>query len=663
MEGRKYEILEQISMLIDPDDQEELDLFAQIQIDPESDTAADNLIDLLFLLVRKQHDSSQGQRVAELVSYLSSHVALLQAIVQDPKLTSLFLVGQNGSQSFNSIQKMSLNEQAARTRKFLSQFSQKPAKTTLMDYESLFKARDLLPKKIAELTAMKERVDQDDDPTSLKASFREVCSILETVLLFNDLLIRNKSAGSEMMVVEKPLVIEGGHDDDLKDENKRLKAENKRLRCDAAAMNDTIVSLSSRVQNAEAGMEEISQRLKSRDLCRDAREAELEELQREKERLVQSLGKLKARVGSEIENDHLIEEVSVRLRTVEKQYKLVKEALDEVAIRNKSFQDRDLADELESELQNLRKENSLLASQVKQLQSQVENYQNLIGKKDQRIDGMSGKIKLLSDQHTDALRMQTKQQNAISELQALYKQASEQVDRLMDEKSALAKQLSRAKKETASVKGDNEELKHILERTTEESKKQMSDNAVLLRQLRKSSGPANDSQDKDAEIARLKAQLKDAKLFIKKLQREITEYRARQKQTEAQYAATTQKAAVYQSFEPQPTGGISSSSSTSQWSEIVRSKPVTQPRIHSESSIEEPSAISASSSSSSFQILHQQKQHQQQQQRTVYTSTVNYKGDIRSMQPNLDELDAAIRQLELTIHRSRKESGLSASSD
>ena len=649
-------------MLIDPDDQEELDLFAQIQIDPESDTAADNLIDLLFLLVKKQHDSSQGQRVAELVSYLGSHVALLQAIVQDPKLTSLFLVGQNGSQSFNSIQKMSLNEQAARTRKFLSQFSQKPAKTTLMDYESLFKARDLLPKKIAELTAMKERVDQDDDPTSLKASFREVCSILETVLLFNDLLIRNKSAGSEMMVVEKPVVIEGGHDDDLKDENKRLKAENKRLRCDAAAMNDTIVSLSSRVQNAEAGMEEISQRLKSRDLCRDAREAELEELQREKERLVQSLGKLKARVGSEIENDHLIEEVSVRLRTVEKQYKLVKEALDEVAIRNRSFQDRDLADELESELQNLRKENALLASQVKQLQSQVENYQNLIGKKDQRIDGMSGKIKLLSDQHTDALRMQTKQQNAISELQALYKEASEQVDRLMDEKSALAKQLSRAKKETASVKGDNEELKHILERTTEESKKQMSDNAVLLRQLRKSSGPANDSQDKDAEIARLKAQLKDAKLFIKKLQREITEYRARQKHTEAQYAATTQKAAVYQTFEPpQPAGGISSSSSTSQWSEIVRSKPVTQPRIRSESSIEEPSAISASSSSSSLQVLHQQKQ--QQQQRTVYTSTVNYKGDIRSMQPNLDELDAAIRQLELTIHRSRKESGLSASSD
>ena len=61
MEGRKYEILEQISMLIDPDDQEELDLFAQIQIDPESDTAADNLIDLLFLLVRKQHDSGRTE--------------------------------------------------------------------------------------------------------------------------------------------------------------------------------------------------------------------------------------------------------------------------------------------------------------------------------------------------------------------------------------------------------------------------------------------------------------------------------------------------------------------------------------------------------------------------------------------------------------------------
>lgn len=657
IDGKNHEILEQISMLIDPDDQQELDLFAQIQIDPESETAADNLIDLLFLLVKKQSSSSQGQRVAELVSYLNSHVALLQAIVQDPKLTSLFLVGQNGSQSFNSIQKMSLSEQAARTRKFLSQFAQKPAKTTLMDYESLLNASDLLPQKIAELTAMKERVNTDNDPTSLRASFREVCSILETVLLFNDLLIRNKPSPTDVMVVEKPYVVESSSVDDLRDENDRLKVENKRLRGDAVSMHETIASLGSRVQNAEIAMDEIAEQLKARDLCRDSREAELEDLQREKKRLVQSLNALKAKVGSEIENDHLIEELSVRLRTIEKQYKLVKEALDEVAVRKRSFQNPELVDELEAELDNLRKENMLLSNQVKQLQSQISNYQDLIQKKDQRLDGISGKVKTLSDQYSDALRIQTKQQNAIAELQGLYKDASEQVERLLDEKSSWSKQLNRARKETASVRGDNEELKHILERTTEEAKKQMSDNAVLLRQLRKSSGSMSDCQDKDAEIAKLKAQLKEAKNFIKRLQREITEYRARQKVEEERQTVTQKRV----SKNPAP---ITSSTLSSSSSEISLPEPVRAPYYLSSSSSESvpivpPRRFSLSSSSSCASV------HETQQARVQHkvTTTANYKGDIRSMQPNLDELDAAIRQLELTIHRSRQESGLSASSE
>jgi hypothetical protein len=105
---RPQEILDQISVLVDPDDSRQLDLFTQIQLDPESRSSRDGLITLLFLLLQQKsrHPQSNGAlsaRLNELVSYLQSHVALLVAIVHDPQLASLFLIGQHGSQSFTVV--------------------------------------------------------------------------------------------------------------------------------------------------------------------------------------------------------------------------------------------------------------------------------------------------------------------------------------------------------------------------------------------------------------------------------------------------------------------------------------------------------------------------------------------------------------------------------
>ena len=136
----------------------------------------------------------------------------------------------------------------------------------------------------------------------------------------------------------------------------------------------------------------------------------------------------------------------------------------------------------------------------------------------------------------------------------------------------------------------------------------MNDNAVLLRQMRRSE-TVRVTEETNDEVAKLKAQLREARKFIKKLQTEIEEYRNKQN-TSLSFSSRQ-----------------SDTESTASYESLPERRTVTTKRVVRK-----------------------------------YTEE-DCQGEARFMQPNLDDLDTAIRQLELTIHRSRQESGLSASSD
>jgi hypothetical protein len=190
---RNQAILDQFSDLVDPKDPCQTDLFTQVRSDLSTNGPLDRVVDLLLLLANGR-SRPFGRKQNELVSYLKGHVALLESITRDAELTSLFLIGQHGSQLFTSLQKSALHEQAARTRKFIASLPpNSPPRTHLLDYKTLYKCLDKLPLKIAELTTLKDHMDDKDDPNQLKLGFDEVCLILETVLIFNDLLIRSRN--------------------------------------------------------------------------------------------------------------------------------------------------------------------------------------------------------------------------------------------------------------------------------------------------------------------------------------------------------------------------------------------------------------------------------------------------------------------------------------
>jgi hypothetical protein len=109
--------LDNIFPLINQDDPEHVPLYTQLPSDRNPLTFRDELITLLFWLVKRFSLSST--KLNDLVSYLQSHVALLQALTCDPELASLFFIGQHGSQSFKSIPESVLSEQTRRTRQLI----------------------------------------------------------------------------------------------------------------------------------------------------------------------------------------------------------------------------------------------------------------------------------------------------------------------------------------------------------------------------------------------------------------------------------------------------------------------------------------------------------------------------------------------------------------
>jgi chromosome segregation ATPase len=457
--------------------------------------------------------------------------------------------------------------------------------TSLLDYESLYKRAGALPRKLSELAALKARVERETDPRALRAAFTTVTAILETVLLFNDFLIQRGDSASPVRKASRS----------ARRENAELRAENERLIVERDDVRRTVANLTAQVDSAERAVGDLAGQLRGAGSS-----GELAELEREKERLTNALAKLRNRFDVQDQTVAATEELQTRLRHINRQYRIVKQAIDGFP-RPEDYPDGGEIEDLQTALKLAKQENALLKDQISQLQLQIANQQTATSQKDQQTDRLLTKLRDYKQKTANAGREAGRRQSEIEELRVLYRQAAEQIDRLSQAQEDLAVELKHSKKKTQALADENEELKLLLERANQEAKRQMDDNVVLVRRLRKADGGAR--TDHSEEIRALKEQLRSALELIDRLQREIADFKSRE---------VTRRA-------PRSQGSISGSGR--------RSRP--PPSSHEE-------------------------------------ETATSEGDALAEQsltrPELDALDSAIRQLEVTIHQSRKSTGLSASS-
>jgi len=103
-------------------------------------------------------------------------------------------------------------------RKFIDTLPpHQPTKTSLLDYDTLLGKVGSLPDKIQELTELKTWMLNVTETLDLKSEFDEVCAILKTALLFNDLLIQQQGKQSS---------------EELRREIRTLRNENRQLKTD-----------------------------------------------------------------------------------------------------------------------------------------------------------------------------------------------------------------------------------------------------------------------------------------------------------------------------------------------------------------------------------------------------------------------------------------------
>ncbi|OHT14048.1 hypothetical protein TRFO_43167 [Tritrichomonas foetus] len=620
------DVLEQVSSLVDSNDPEQVDLYSEIHLSPKSSDAPLKLIRLLSLLIKSRlnytkfvaNDANNQIEINRLVSYLKSHVALLQALCHNADLATLFLVGQNGSQSFSEIQKSTLLEQSARTRAYIATLNSKDVETTLIDYKKNLEDFHSLPQKMKELQSLKKQVKQSTNVENLKATTESILATLETVLLFNDILIQNKvnSIQSEPMV--KEILISKSSKSEDHQKIKKYKKEIDRLRNKVEELQQENQDKSMQSSSLEKEVSDLRKQNgklinKIRDSSRkgDKVSNEFEALQAQKDQLLEDLSSLKSKLVSENKNIEIIQKLKEKLLKVETENRKMRKLLDEASINQQKINDQidSEANDLRKDLFDKQRENDLLKKQISQLQEQIFNYQDTGSQKEKKIENMSDKINNLNGKVNDLTRTQSRLQNRINDLESLYKDATQQLDRAENSKSELNQQYNKLRKEIKSKTTENDELKAMLDRATADSQKLITDNAILIKQLRRCETMPNDKEkyekerDNDNEIKKLKEKLKSAYLFIKKLQEQISEYKTRMEMDKYNFSShSSYKVSSYKyndndSFEP----------------------------YHSYNE-EGPFCYSA-------------------------------------LDSKLNDLNVTIHQLEKTVHRSRKQTGISSSSE
>ena len=581
--------LEQVSPLIDSNDAEQVDLFSEIRVSPKSEKAPLKLIKLLTILIKARINEQTTKvnrnsiNTNRLISYLQSHVALLQALAHNSELATLFLVGQNGNQSFTDLQKSALLEQASRTSSFISKLEHKDIPTYLMKYQKFFEDVKSLPEKIKEIKTLKKIIKKANDITDLRAASETSIAILETVVLFNDILIQNREKSFKNMQSknEEASLYTQNHDKKKifrEEENLREKKAEEKI----VKYKKKIESLKKQIKNMET-LNESSEELKKENeslqkenkiLSSKIKESSsknteisnaFEELKEQKNQLLDQISNFKTKLLIDDNSSNMIKKLKDKLNKIEEENRRMRKLLDEANLNNQEMNNQlyNNNNDLKKDLSSQQHENNLLKKQISQMQEQIHNYQENGVQKDQRIERMSDKITTLNSQVLDLTKSKNRLQERISDLERMYNDATQQIDQADKTGTNLHSQISKLKKELKTKISENEELKAMLDRATSDAQKQIADNNILIKQLRRSeivvqnkntdktkittiALPFDQQQENSNHtIARLKEKLKSAYAFIKKLQVQIEKYKNKVKSENHYDEYKVQKSSKY----------------------------------------------------------------------------------------------------------------------
>ena len=186
------ELFNNISNNIDVGNPEQINLYQEILKESDIYEQFKKLGRLtLFLLTdgknkTKKYESSIVEQLnSRLVTYLQYFTAMFQSLTKSSELFELFNACDNMHNAIKLIPNDFFIDQSERISDFLGDINDIPAdKVNLLD-----SAIDL-SKRLAELRHLKSKTENSPYIDDVKNGFREVCSLFELSMMFNDLLIQ-----------------------------------------------------------------------------------------------------------------------------------------------------------------------------------------------------------------------------------------------------------------------------------------------------------------------------------------------------------------------------------------------------------------------------------------------------------------------------------------
>lgn len=520
-DSRVLDAIDILSTLVDPYNLEQTQLLVDIQSDPYSQDSQQKIIDLLVRIISaydfKQFKDipNEHQVVIRLVSHLQSHVALLQAITHNAELASLFLVGENGSTSFSQLQKSILLEQASRTKLYLQSFVNSNQTDAISDFRKNLSNLRSFSEKIQELKQIQETTKSSDDIEDVRAAFHEVSALLETSILFNDLLINTKTS-NQVNALKSSFP-------DAPQDNAQFEKWVKHYVKKGLNYKQTIQSTETETQQE---ITDLQQQLKVYQSKQGEYQKQINNLQKENNHLVQKLKDYKVAAKTECDDSEQIMNLQNTITRIKKKNRELKSKIHEFCLNVTNDSEECNPDDFKT----LKLENQQLLGQIKLSQNQIINYQSMLSQKETKINQLTSKANELSKIVREQNELKNQHLKEIDNLQSLYQNINQQVRKVSisnEEQTRLTKKFNKEKKH---LEEENLELKHMLEHATEAAKQQMKEYYALLKQMRRRDEQCDpniisDLQDKCASLAN---QLREAHAFIDKLKEEIAQFRKNQ---------------------------------------------------------------------------------------------------------------------------------------
>lgn len=186
------DLFNEISENIDVGNPEQINLYQEILKETDIYEQFKKLGQLtLFLLTdaknktKKYESSLMEQQNSRLVTYLQYFIAMLQSLTKGSELFELFNACDNMHNAIKLIPNDFFVDQSERISDFLGDLNDVPA-----DKINLLDNTVDLSKKLAEIRHLKSKTENSPYIDDVKNGFREVCSLFELSMLFNDLLVQ-----------------------------------------------------------------------------------------------------------------------------------------------------------------------------------------------------------------------------------------------------------------------------------------------------------------------------------------------------------------------------------------------------------------------------------------------------------------------------------------